>query len=246
MRRLAWSMVACALCATSALSARSSGPEEEDKRVREAAAIFGESMGTPDQQIPTSILENSEAIAIFPSVAKGGFLVGGQWGRGIITVREAKTRLWSAPAFLTLTGGSFGAQIGGTAVDLILVVMNRRGVEHLLSNEFKLGGEASVAMGPVGRAAEASTDAALRAEILSYSRSRGLFAGAAFSGSVIRADRDANQRYYGEPLSSGDIVFARYGKMPDSAKALQETLSRYIPPSSGGRSPAAAAASSRQ
>jgi len=245
MRRLAWSLVTCALCATSALSARSTGAGDEERRVREAAAVFSESMATPDQQIPSNILESAEAIAIFPSVAKGGFLVGGQWGRGIISVREANTRLWSAPAFLTLTGGSFGAQIGGTAVDLILVVMNRRGVEHLLSNEFKLGGEASAAIGPVGRAAEASTDAALRAEILSYSRSRGLFAGAAFSGSVIRSDRDANQRYYGEALSSEDIVFARYGKMPDSAKALQETLSRYIPPSSGGRSSAAAASSSR-
>jgi len=236
--------VTCALCATAAVAARSTGPEEE-RRVREAAAVFGESMASPDQQIPSNILEKSEAIAIFPSVAKGGFLVGGQWGRGIITVRDATTGLWSAPAFLTLTGGSFGAQIGGTAVDLILVVMNRRGVEHLLSNEFKLGGEASVAVGPVGRAAEASTDVALRAEILSYSRSRGLFAGAAFSGSVIKADRDANQRYYGEPLSSQDIVFARDGKMPDSAKALQETLSRYIPPSSGGRSSTAAASSPR-
>jgi lipid-binding SYLF domain-containing protein len=201
--------------------------DDEDRRVREAATVFTENMETPDQEIPSNILEHAEAIAIFPSLAKGGFIVGGQWGHGVISVREAKTGLWSAPAFLTLSGGSFGAQIGGTAIDLVLVVMNRRGVEHLLSNEFKLGGEASVAVGPVGRAAEASTDAALRAEILSYSRSRGLFAGVAVSGSIVRQDKDANGRYYGEALSSEDIVFARYGEMPESAKALQETLARY-------------------
>jgi len=103
--------------------------EDEDRRVREAATVFSESMGTPDQEIPANILEKAEAIAIFPSVAKGGFIVGGQWGRGVIMVREVKTGLWSAPAFLTLSGGSFGAQIGGTAIDVILVVMNRRGVE---------------------------------------------------------------------------------------------------------------------
>ena len=196
--------------------------------MREAATVFDENLGTPDQQIPAGILEKAEAIAIFPSLAKGGFVVGGQWGRGVISVRDTKSGRWSAPAFLTLGGGSFGAQIGATAIDLILVVMNRRGVEHLLANEFKIGGEASVAIGPVGRAAEASTDAALRAEILSYSRSRGLFAGAAFSGSVVKEDKDANLRYYGQALSSEDIVFARYGRMPESAKILQETLARHI------------------
>jgi lipid-binding SYLF domain-containing protein len=214
-------------CFASGISAAAVGADDEDRRVREAATVFTESMGTPDQEIPGNILERAEAVAIFPSLAKGGFIVGGQWGRGVISVRDAKSGLWSAPAFLTLSGGSFGAQIGGTAIDLVLVVMNRRGVEHLLSNEFKLGGEASVAVGPVGRAAEASTDAALRAEILSYSRSRGLFAGIAFSGSIVKQDKDANERFYGQPLSSEDIVFARYGQMPESAKLLQETLARF-------------------
>ena len=225
--RLSVCCVVLALCSGVA-SSRAAAAEDEDRRVREAATVFSESMGTPDQEIPANILEKAEAIAIFPSVAKGGFIVGGQWGRGVIMVREVKTGLWSAPAFLTLSGGSFGAQIGGTAIDVILVVMNRRGVEHLLANEFKIGGEASAAIGPVGRAAEASTDVAFRAEILSYSRSRGLFAGIAFSGSVVKQDRDANLRYYGKALSSEDIVFARYGQMPESAKLLQETLARHV------------------
>jgi lipid-binding SYLF domain-containing protein len=198
--------------------------------VREAATVFNESMNTPDQEIPTSILEKAEAIAIFPSLAKGGFVVGGQWGRGVITVRDPKSGRWSAPAFLTLGGGTFGTQIGATAIDLILVVMNRRGVEHLLANEFKVAGEASVALGPVGRAAEASTDVALRAEILSYSRSRGLFAGATFSGSVVKEDKNANLRYYGKALTSEDIVFGRSSHMPESAKTLQQTLARHRRP----------------
>ena len=115
-----------------------------------------------------------------------GFVVGGQWGRGIISVRDANTREWSSPAFLTLTGGSVGAQIGGTEIDLILVILNRTGVEHLLSNEVKLGGEISAAAGPLGRAGEASTDLQMHAQILSYSRSRGLFAGVAVNGSTVK------------------------------------------------------------
>jgi lipid-binding SYLF domain-containing protein len=224
------------LCAMAAIfvggasSARADEARDEARRVTESATVFNELMKTPDQAIPGNILEKAEAIAIFPSLAKGGFVVGGQFGRGVITVRDVKTRRWSAPAFLTLSGGSFGAQIGATAIDLILVVTNRRGVEHLLANEFKIGGEASVAVGPVGRAAEAATDAALRAEILSYSRSRGLFAGATISGSVVKEDRDANERYYGKAYTSEDIVFARYSHMPESAKILQRTLARQVPP----------------
>jgi len=228
MKLSAWCLAAAmSLGVASSSFAGSRG--DEDRRVREAATVFTEIMSAPDQEIPTGILDKAEAIAIFPSLAKAGFIVGGQWGRGVITVRDATTRRWSAPAFLTMGGGSFGPQVGASAVDLVLVVMNRRGVEHLLSNEFKLGGEASVALGPVGRAAEASTDAALKAEILSYSRSRGLFAGAALSGSAMKQDRGANTRYYGQSLSSEDIVFHRHDRMPESAKNLQETIARYQP-----------------
>ena len=127
------------------------------------------------------------------------------------------TRQWSSPAFLTMTGGSVGAQIGGTEIDVILVIMNRSGVEHLLSNQVKLGGEISAAAGPVGRAGEASTDLQMHAQILSYSRSRGLFAGATVNGSVIKEDVDANTRFYGKTLSSEDIVFERAGNSPPAS-----------------------------
>jgi lipid-binding SYLF domain-containing protein len=224
--------VTCGLAAAAALSL--AGParaaSDEIKRVQESALVFQEIMRAPDQEIPASVLDRAEAIAIFPAVTKAGFIVGGQWGRGVITVREPTSRRWSAPAFLTLGGGSFGPQIGATSVDLVLIVMNRRGVEHLLSNEFKIGADASVALGPVGRTAEASTDGALRAEILSYSRGRGFFAGATLNGSMLKEDRDANTRYYGRALSSEDIVFARYDDLPDSAKELREAIVRDAPP----------------
>lgn len=199
----------------------------EAERVRAATVVLDEMMNASDQAIPLSILERAEAIAIFPSVKKAGFVVGGQWGRGIISVRDPETRLWSSPAFLTLTGGSVGWQIGGEEIDLILLVTNRQGLERLLANEFKLGVEVSAAAGPVGRAAEASTDLHLRAQILSYSRSRGLFAGATVNGSAIKEDLDANTRFYGSALSSEDIVLHQAGRAPASATALKAALVRY-------------------
>ena len=201
--------------------------QDEVKRVGAATTVLKEMMGAPDKAIPGTILDKAEAIAIFPGVKKAGFVVGGQWGRGIISVRDTSTRKWSSPAFLTMTGGSVGAQIGGTEIDVVLVIMNRSGVEHLLANEVKLGGEISAAAGPIGRAAEASTDLQLRAEILSYSRSRGLFAGATVNGSAIKEDLDANSRYYGRALSSEDIVFERAGNSPPSVGTLKAALDRH-------------------
>lgn len=179
---------------------------DEAARIREAATVFTEIMDAPDMAIPQAVLDRAEAIAIFPSTLKGGFIFGGHRGRGIISARAEQPGRWSAPAFLTLTGASFGAQIGGQAVDIVLVVMNRRGLENLLQNQFKIGADAAVAAGPVGRNAEASTDVQLRAEILSYSRSRGLFAGVTFKGSSIAQDRDANERFYGTAHRTRDIV----------------------------------------
>src|SRR5215213_373546 len=165
--------------------------KDESKRVAAATTVLNEMMRASDKGIPASILEKAEAIAIFPGVKKAGFVIGGQWGRGVISVKDAVTRNWSSPAFLTLTGGSVGAQIGGSEIDVILVIMNRSGVENLLSNQVKLGAEVSAAAGPVGRAGEASTDLQMEAQILSYSRSRGLFAGASVNGSMIKEDVDA-------------------------------------------------------
>jgi lipid-binding SYLF domain-containing protein len=198
---------------------------DEARRVRESATIFGEIMAAEDKAIPQAILEKAEGIAIFPGTLRAGFVVGGTRGRGIISARNDSR--WSAPAFLTLTGGSFGLQIGGQAADIILVINDRRGVENLVSNQFKLGADAAVAAGPVGRDAQAATDLQLRAQILSYSRARGLFAGVTISGSTVRQDRDANERFYGKRLETKDIVFGSAPGNPEPVTVWLQTLDRY-------------------
>jgi lipid-binding SYLF domain-containing protein len=202
---------------------------KEEERVKDAVVMFEEIMEAPDSGIPRGILDKAEAIAIFPGVLRAGFGFGGQWGRGLISVRNRETGAWSAPAFLTIAGGSVGAQFGGQSIDLILVIMDRTGVQRLLNNQFKLGGEASVAAGPVGRSAEASTDIQLRAKILSYSRSRGLFAGIAINGSTMRSDTKANGRFYGTPMKSREVIekMSSRDDLPAAVVALRETLSKF-------------------
>jgi lipid-binding SYLF domain-containing protein len=227
MKYVALGTLFCVLATAADTTVGAAAGKDEVKRVGAATTVLNEMMRAGDKAIPSTILEKAEAIAIFPGVKKAGFVVGGQWGRGIISVRDADTRKWSSPAFLTMTGGSVGAQIGGTEIDVILVIMNRSGVEHLLSNQVKLGAEISAAAGPVGRAGEASTDLQLQAQILSYSRSRGLFAGATVNGSVIKEDVDANTRFYEKTLSSEDIVFERAGTPPPSVGVLKTALARH-------------------
>jgi lipid-binding SYLF domain-containing protein len=227
MRSVALGIALSVVAIGAGVTVHAAAGKDEVKRVGAATTVLNEMMGAPDKAIPGAILDKAEAIAIFPGVKKAGFVVGGQWGRGIISVRDATTRQWSSPAFLTMTGGSVGAQIGGTEIDVILVITNRSGVEHLLANEVKLGGDISAAAGPIGRAAEASTDLQLRAEILSYSRSRGLFAGVTVNGSAIKEDLDANRRFYGLALSSEDIVFGRPGSSPIGVRALKAALDRH-------------------
>ena len=193
--------------------------DDEIKRLKTATTVFEEIMEAPDNAIPRAILDKATAVAIFPSTVKAGFIFGGHRGKGVISARNEQGE-WSTPAFLTLTGGSFGLQIGGQSVDLILVIMNRRGLEKLLQNEFKIGGDASAVVGPLGRNLEASTDLTLRAEILSYSRTRGLFAGITLKGSTIRADRDANERFYDYPFGSGQLVLEGEAATPHDADAV--------------------------
>ena len=203
---------------------------EEAERIVVARKVLDEIMDAPDAVIPAAVLEGADAVAVFPSTFRAGFIFGGHRGRGVISVRDEASHEWSMPAFLTLTGGSFGLQIGAQSVDIILVIMNRRGLEKLLRNEFKLGGDASVVVGPLGRDVAASTDIQLQAEILSYSRTRGLFAGVSLEGSTIRADRDANERFYGERLNSAEVVLENAASEPHDADAVsdfQETLARY-------------------
>ncbi len=218
---------------------------DQADRIREAGKVFMEIMDVPDSAIPDSVLAKAQGIAVFPSTLKGGFIFGAHRGKGILSVRDAATGSWSAPAFLTLTGGSFGAQIGGQSVDVVLVILDRRGLENLLQNQFKIGAGAAVAAGPLGRDAEASTDIQLRAEILSYSRSRGLFAGLTLRGSAIREDRDSNEAFYGRKLRTRQIVLDGQAGPPRSTEAVDGWLGtlkmhvRVTPPraSAGFRPP---------
>jgi lipid-binding SYLF domain-containing protein len=200
---------------------------DELNRIKDAAQVLDEVMGAPDKAIPGNVMEKAEGIAVFPGLLKGGLGLGAQRGRGILSVRDKKTGAWSNPAFLTITGGSFGAQIGLQAIDLILVINNQRGLEQLIKNQFKIGAAAGVAAGPVGRDASASTDIQMRAQILSYSRTRGLFAGVTLNGSTIKQDRDANERLYGIGYRTGQIVFEGMGTAPAGVNEWKATLAKY-------------------
>jgi lipid-binding SYLF domain-containing protein len=224
-RYVAFALIAIATIVNPLVAQKSA--EDEVKRVTEATAVLEEIMGAADKAVPRAIMEKAEGIAVFPSMLKGGLVVGAQHGRGILSVRDKKTGGWSSPAFLTINGGSFGMQIGAQAIDLVLVVNNQRGLERLVANQFKIGADASAAAGPVGRDASASTDIQMRAQILSYSRSRGLFAGVTLNGSTIRQDRDANERFYGTAYRTGQIVFDGMGSSPDAANAWKAALSNY-------------------
>lgn len=205
---------------------RAQGTGAEAQRLRDATATFGETMAAEDKAIPRAILGKAAGIAIFPSTVKVGLGIGGMRGRGVLSARTATG--WSTPAFLTLTGGSFGLQIGAQATDIILVITDRRGVENLVRNQFKLGADASVAAGPVGRDVQAATDLQLRAQILSYSRARGLFAGVTVNGSTVRQDRDANERFYGTRLEMRQIVFdGAVARPPAPVLAWLEALTRF-------------------
>ncbi len=174
------------------------GADEETKaadRVQAAADVLSDIQSAPDKGIPQEVLGSAECVAVVPSMLKGGFIVGAKYGRGLASCRTEKG--WSAPAFFVVTGGSVGFQIGGQAVDLIMLIMNKEGMRHLLSSEFALGADASVAAGPVGRHAEGNTDWKMRAEVLTYSRARGLFAGVSLNGAVIKQDKDSTREFYG-------------------------------------------------
>ena len=176
--------------------------EKETKaadRVQTAAQVLDEIQGAPDKGIPQEVLGSAECVAVVPSMLKGGFIVGAKYGRGLASCRTPKG--WSAPAFFVVTGGSVGFQIGGQAVDLVMLIMNQGGMKHLLSSQFALGADASVAAGPVGRHAEGNTDWKMRAEVLTYSRARGLFAGVSLNGAVIKQDKDSTREFYGRMVS---------------------------------------------
>jgi SH3 domain-containing YSC84-like protein 1 len=201
---------------------------QEEKRITDAMGALEKLVRAPDEGIPAHILERAEAIVVIPTLVKGGFIIGAQHGRGIISVRDRANNTWSAPAFIALTGGSVGWQIGVQSVDLMLLVMNREGVKDLLDNEFKLGANASVAAGPVGRQGEASTDATLNAQILAYSRAKGLFAGLSLEGASLRIDRDANEDFYKKSITADDITRGLSITTPAGSN-WTATLARLVP-----------------
>ena len=201
--------------------------ENESKaadRVKASATVLDEIQSAPDQGIPEEVLASAECVAVVPTMLNGGFIVGARYGRGVASCRTPKG--WSAPAFFEVKGGSFGLQIGGQAVDLVMLIMNNEGMKNLLSSKFKLGADASVAAGPVGRHASANTDWKLRAQVLSYSRSRGAFAGLELNGAVIKQDKDSTREFYGRMVPFKTSLKGTI-EAPASAYPFLNTLAKW-------------------
>lgn len=205
--------------------------DKEDDRMKNSYTVLKEILDTPDKGIPLDLLHKSECVIVYPSVLKAAFIVGGSYGRGVITCRTGQnhTGPWSAPAMFALEGGSFGLQIGGQATDFVLLVMNDSGADSVLSSKVKIGADASAAAGPVGRDTSAETDIVMKAEILSYSRARGVFAGVSLEGSTMRADDGANKTVYGKELSAKQIVQGGAVKIPAAGQPLIHLLDKVSP-----------------
>ena len=200
--------------------------EEENKRAQDAVRVLKEVMMAPDKRIPADLIGGAYAIAVIPDVIKAGFVIGGRHGLGIVSVKTSDGT-WSNPSFISMTGGSIGFQAGVSSTDVILVFRSERGVDSIIHGKFTLGADASVAAGPVGRTAQASTDAQLKAEIYSYSRSRGLFAGAALDGSVIAIDNDANQAVYGDGTTPRRVFAGGVTNVPNAVVDFRDRLEEY-------------------
>jgi len=219
-------IIATALATTMALTPLRAADSEPAQRLDEAAAVFSEIMATPDKGIPQELLEKAHCIVIVPELKTAAFVFGGKYGKGYLSCRNKSGAGWSAPGAMRIEGGSVGFQIGASSTDLIMLVMNERGADKLLSSRFTLGAEASVAAGPVGRTAAAQTDPQMRADILSWSRSQGLFAGVALEGATLRQDLDDNATLYGKELENRDIV-TKGVRVPQAAAKLIGLLNRY-------------------
>jgi len=207
------------------LTAVASDREDDVSRTQKAAQVFQEIMNSPDQGIPSDLLESAKCIAIIPGDKKFAFVFGGSYGRGLATCRIEHG--WSAPMFIAVDGGSVGYQIGGSSTDLVMLFMNDHALHSLLSDKFKLGADASVAAGPVGRNAAAGTDLKLNAEILSYSRSKGVFIGVSLNGAVVQADKSGDKAMYGDDVNRHEILDGKVA-VPESAQALLHELGGYV------------------
>ena len=200
---------------------------EAPERLVAAAESLKEVMDTPDKSIPQDLLSRAECIVIVPGLKKGAFIIGAKYGKGFVSCRRSSGVGWSAPGSVRVEGGSFGFQLGGAETDVFMLVMNDKGMDRLLSTKFTLGADASVAAGPVGRSTQAETDAALTAEILTWSRQRGLFAGISLSGATLREDSDWNRDLYGKKITNRDIIMKGNVQAPKEAEALITELNRY-------------------
>jgi len=221
-------LLAFMLIAVLALSTYAQSKEQD--RVESAGTVVKEIMDIPDN-IPQSVIDKADCVVVLPSVLKAAFIVGASYGRGVMTCRTGANMRgpWGAPSMMALEGGSFGLQLGGQATDFVLLLMSERSASSILSSKVKIGGDASAAAGPVGRNASAETDVTFRAEILTYSRARGLFAGISLAGSTLRPDNNANQALYGKSISSKDIVLKGAVPPPPSAQLLLQTLNSHSP-----------------
>lgn len=227
-KSLVGTIAACCLALTAGAQAQTPAEKKVADEVNQsdkAARVFREIMAVPDKGIPTSLLDKAECVAVFPNVLKAGFVVGGRGGRGVVSCRTVTG--WSAPAYFNLGGGSVGLQIGAQSTDFVLLFMNVSGMSSLLSDEFTLGGDASAAAGPVGRQIGASTDAKLNAQILSYSRSKGLFVGLELKGVVIKPDKDDMRDVYGAGVTAKDVLKDNKITAPVSVRAFQDTLRQF-------------------
>ena len=222
-------IAAVVICIASVALAQTAATENADQskavdRVQAAAEVVNDIMATPDKAIPEEVMGSAQCVAVVPSMLKGGFIFGGRYGRGVASCRTPKG--WSAPAFFTIKGGSFGFQIGGQAVDLIMLVMNEKGMRDLLSSKFQVGAGASAAAGPVGRHAEGGTDWKMRAEILTYSRARGVFAGISLNGAVVKQDKSSTREFYGRMVPFRTSLTGEI-QSPEAGRPLLVSLSKF-------------------
>jgi SH3 domain-containing YSC84-like protein 1 len=234
MKRLLFVLLASALIGIPALlSSSTAHADDKDKidgRLENSGQVMKEILDIPDD-IPQNLLDKADCVIVIPSVLKAAFIVGGSYGRGAMTCRSGDDFQgpWGAPSMMALEGGSFGFQLGGQATDFVLLVMNPRGASSILSSKVKLGGDASAAAGPKGRDAEADTDVTLRAEVLTYSRARGLFAGISLEGSTLRPDNDGNENLYGSKMPAKEIALHGAAPIPHSGRLLIDTLNQHSP-----------------
>jgi len=222
-------LLICALMpALTPVFAADSEVPEHNKRILESAHVLGEIMGADDKGIPRDLLQKAQCVGIVPNLKRAGFIVGAKYGKGELTCRVDNAEGWSAPSTIRVEGGSIGLQIGAGETDLVFIVMNRSGMEKLTRDKFTVGGDASVMAGPVGRTAEAQTDALMKAEILAYSRSHGVFAGISLDGATLRPDKDDNAKIYGHPVSQEELL---HGRVPATADArpLFEEINKWAP-----------------